>query len=69
MWFEWLLSWPIEHRLWLGNGPVVSGKWVLSPVERTLTGQTTPHPDRQPDRVYLLRGVRESAADRGGRKR
>jgi hypothetical protein len=68
-WFEWLLSWPIEHRLWFEHGTVVSGKWVLSPVERKLTGQRTPHPDRPPDQVYLLRGVRESEADRGGRKR
>lgn len=68
-WFEWLLSWPIEHRLWFENGAVVSGKWVLSPVERKLTGQRTPHPDRPPDRVYLIRGVREPEAGRGSRKR
>ena len=74
-WFEWMVSWPIEHRSWRENGTVVSGNWVLSPVERKLPGQKTPHPrlasklDRPPDEVYLLRGVRESEADRGGRKR
>jgi hypothetical protein len=77
-WFEWLVSWPIELRMWFENGTIVSERWVLSPTERKLTGQRTfpspgphPHPDRPPDQVTLVRGVRETEpeADRGGRKR
>lgn len=74
-WFEWLVSWPIEPRSWFENGTVVSGNWVLSPVEPKLPGQRELHPrlasklDRPPDQVSLVRGVRESEADRGGRKR
>jgi hypothetical protein len=69
-WFEWLLSWPIERREWFENGELVFKESVLASTERKLTAQTRPQPARPPDRVTLVRGVRESGTDRdGGRKR
>jgi hypothetical protein len=69
-WFEWLLSWPIELREWFDNGEQVYREWVVASTERKLTAQMRPRPNRPPDRITLVRGVREPQADHGGdRKR
>jgi hypothetical protein len=67
-WFERVLSWPIERREWFGNGELLYREWVLASTERRLTGQLKPRPVRAPDRVTLVRGVREPEADHGGRR-
>lgn len=65
-WFEWLLSWPIELREWFDNGDQVYREWVVASTERKLTAQMRPQPNRPPDRITLVRGVRAPEADHGG---
>lgn len=58
-WFEWLLSWPIELREWFDNGEQVYREWAVASTERKLTAQMRPKPNRPPDRITLVRGVRQ----------
>jgi len=59
-WFESLLTWPIEYREWVDlNSDMFYHEWVLANVGETLLVNASRMPARRPDRVELIRGIRD----------